>query len=94
MDACQGDSGGPAGVLENGRVTQASVFQRDYRVTAHSSGWHCESWERLRGPAVPRTLHKGFLTVDLVEEDNFWTHCMEQQLPKNIKASSKQTKSL
>ena len=60
--------------------------------TAPSSDWHCEHWKRLRGPKVPRTLYKGQLTVDLVEEDDFWIQCLEQQLPKNLIASQRLSK--
>ena len=56
---------------------------------ARSSGWHCEFWKRLWGPKVPRSLHTGHLTLALVEEYNFWIHCLEQQLPKNIRKLSK-----
>ena len=43
------------------------------------------------GPKVPRALHKGQLSVDMAEEDNFRIHCLEQQLPKNMKPDTVQT---
>ena len=44
----------------------------------------------LCGPKVPRALHKGQLSVDMAEEDNFRIHCLEQQLPKNMKPDTVQ----
>ena len=45
----------------------------------------------LCGPKVPRALHEGQLSVDMAEEDNFRIHCLEQQLPKNMKPDTVQT---
>ena len=76
--------------FKRGKTNAGEVYFPRILESAPSSDWHCEFWERLCGPKVPRALHKGQLSVDMAEEDNFRIHCLEQQLPKNMKPDTVQ----
>ena len=77
--------------FKKGKTNAGEFYFPRILESAHSSDWHCECWVGLCGPKVPRALHKGQLSVDMAEEDNFRIHCLEQQLPKNMKPDTVQT---
>ena len=64
-------------------------LKNSFNENLHSPGWRGELWGGMWGPKIPRGVHQGQLTDGLDEEDNFWTHCVGQQLSKDIEIHKK-----
>ena len=67
------------------------MIKNSFIENLYSPGWRGELWGGMWGPKIPRGVHQGQLTDGLGEEDNFWTHCVGQQLSKDIEIHKRTT---